>query len=146
MARHLVGHMAPEELDLFDETAAAIGQRSPRRGRHGDDPLGFGLAEASGVLFTTIACGVAREVLETLAKDAGKTAAGKISSWLRIRPRRPLHDSDTSPAAPLPSAVLEDLRGVAQRRAVLLGLPPERADTLASSVVEYLASAAGREA
>lgn len=155
MARHLVERMAPEELDLFEETAVAVGRRPPRSGRRGDDPLGFGVAEVSGLLFTTVACGVAREVLESLAKEAGKTAAGRISSWLRIRRRADTapaargsatHDPDMSPAAPLSPATLDELRGVAQRRAVLLGLPPERAGILANSVVEYLAGAAGSQA
>ncbi|MFF0107984.1 hypothetical protein [Streptomyces hirsutus] len=144
MARHLVACLAPGELALFDETVAA----APRGGqvkRRRDDPLGFGAVEAAAVVFTTVACGVATEVVKCLAEDAGRQAADRTKGWLR-RLRRARQS--TSPAdedagagaavASLPSEVLADLRGVARRRALLLGLPEDRAELLADTVVVYL--------
>lgn len=156
MARYLVQRMAPDELELFEETASVVIRRAPRGGRRGDDPLGFGVVEASGMLFTTVACGVAREVLESLAKEAGHAAAGRIRSWFRSRRSAPATQStgqetdgsatarpDRSATAALSPGLLAEVRGLAQHRAELLGLPPDRAEMLAESVVGYLSAAPG---
>ncbi|MFI6934217.1 hypothetical protein [Streptomyces sp. NPDC050287] len=142
MARYLVARLAPGELALFDETVAA----APRGGqvkRRRDDPLGFGAVESAAVVFTTVACGVATEVVKSLAEDAGRQAADRTKGWLRrLRPARqstsPADEDAGAAAASLPSEVLADLRGVARRRALLLGLPEDRAELLADTVVAYL--------
>ncbi len=156
MARYLVERMAPDELELFEETAAVVIRRAPRGGRRGDDPLGFGVVEVSGMLFTTVACGVAREVLESLAKEAGHAAAGRIRSRFRFRrtPATQSTDRETDGSATarsgriaagaLSPGLLDEVRGLAQHRAELLGLPPDRAEMLAESVVGYLSAAPGQ--
>jgi hypothetical protein len=150
MARHLVERMAPEDLELFEETAPLVLRRA-RSDKRREDPLGFGLAEVSAMLFTSIACGVARDVVKSLAEHAGEATAGRIGSWFRGRWRRrsrpePLVTADANAGAPLSPQLLDEVRGIAQRRAVLLGLPPDRAEILADSVVQYLKGPAGRPA
>jgi hypothetical protein len=142
MARYVVTRLAPHELVLFDETVA-VAPRGGRVKRRHDDPLGFGAAEAAAVLFTTVACGVASEVVKSLAEEAGSQAAARTKGWLRRlrRRREPVPQADGDPGAavaPLPSDMLADMHGVARRRAVLLGLPEDRADLLADTLVEYL--------
>ncbi|WP_314175713.1 hypothetical protein [Streptomyces winkii] len=153
LARHLVGRFAPEELELFEETAASTSGRSARRGRRRDDPLGFGVVEAGAVLFTSVACGVATEVVKNLAQETGEATAGRLRRWFRSRRRRPAGRSDELPDAgaragtevgsgrrtePPDPRTLREIRELTVRRAVLLGLPPERAELLADSVTEYL--------
>ncbi|TDC61942.1 hypothetical protein, partial [Streptomyces hainanensis] len=95
LARELVARLAPDELPLFDETVTAA-PRGARSRRQRDDPLGFGAVEAAAVLFTTIACGVASEVVKALAEDAGQRAAGRTRRLLRRlrRERRPAPPPD----------------------------------------------------
>jgi hypothetical protein len=150
MARHLVERMAPEDLELFEETAPLVLRRAPSDKRR-EDPLGFGLVDVSAMLFTSIACGVARDVLKSLAEQAGEATAGWIGSWFRGRWRRrsqpqPIVAADAIAVTPLSLELLAEVRGIAQRRAVLLGLPPDRAEILADSVVQYLDRPAGRPA
>ncbi|WP_369382920.1 hypothetical protein [Streptomyces sp. cg36] len=152
MARHAVGRLAPEELDLFDETArAALEHGADRRRRH-DDPLGFGADEASAVLVTTVAVGVAQDVLKSLAQQAGASLSGRLTAWFAGRRRSRAANADGDPEdgarpggraadtapQPLTAEQLDGVRGVAQRRAVLLGLSEDRAGLLADAVVEFL--------
>ncbi len=150
LARHLVERMAPEDLDLFEETAPLVLRRAPSDKRR-EDPLGFGVVEVSAMLFTSVACGVARDVLKSLAEQAGEAAAGRIGSWVRGRWRRrsrsePMVSADANAATAISPQLLAEVRGIAQRRAVLLGLAPDRAEVLADSVVQYLTSPADRPA
>ncbi|GHJ34787.1 hypothetical protein [Streptomyces sp. TS71-3] len=143
LARHLVARLAPEELPLFEETAAAVA-RGGRGGRRRDDPLGFGAVDAATVLFTGVAYGVATEVFKDLVQAAGQRATGRALGWLRrLRRPRPQAAPDAgnpyeSVLTPLPPDVLEDVHGTARRRAILLGLPEDRAGVLADTVVAYL--------
>jgi hypothetical protein len=109
------------------------------------------VVEASGMVFTAVACGVAREVLEGLAKEAGQALVGRITSWFRLRRRtpatRPTDPRTEATAQPgqtaartLSPGVLGEVRILAQRRAELLGLPSAQAELLAESVVGYLST------
>lgn len=161
MARHLVECMSPGELPLFEETTEAL-RRERRVKARRDDPLGFGVEEAS-VLFTAVAYGVAGEVLKSLAQSAGRQTVTGLRGWLHRRRRAvtPTAPEDTAfavrhpdatsasadavaaPAETLPPHLLTEVQGIAQRRAVLLGLSPEDADLLAEAVVEYLRGHSG---
>jgi hypothetical protein len=157
MARYLVQRMAPTEPELFEEAAPVVVRTAEQDGPPGLPAPGSTVVEASGMLLTTIAYGVAREVLECLAKQAGQAAVGRITSWFRILRRRTSAtraagstteglaearpDRATAPA--LSPGVLDEVCGLAQRRAQLLGLPPDRAELLAESVVGYLSTAPG---
>lgn len=146
MARHLVEHMAPGELPLFEETAAAL-RRERRAKARREDPLGFGVMETSSVLLTAVAYGVTQEVVKRLAENAGRQTVTGLRGWLRGRRRgnattEPGPDG-TEPMAALPPRLLAEVEGIAQRRAVLLGLPPDRADLLAEAVVGYLREQSG---
>lgn len=148
LARCIVAAQAPEELPLFDETFA-VALRSGRSGRRRDDPLGFGVSEATQLLFTGVACGVAGEVFKTLAQMSGERATSRMVSWFRMRRNRRRQGSaegeDQAVRPELTPEALTELRGVAQRKAVLLGLPVDKADILADSVVEYLRAVPGSQ-
>ncbi|MFD6230534.1 hypothetical protein ACFWFZ_27280 [Streptomyces sp. NPDC060232] len=151
MARYLVARLAPDELALFDETAAAVPRRGRRKHRRRDDPLGFGVADAAAVLFTTVACGVASEVAKSLAEDAGRRVADRTRGWLRrLRPGQRqgalADEAAGEDLAPLSEDTLAGVRGLAHRRAVLLGLPQDRAELLAEAVVAYLRQPTGDDA
>jgi hypothetical protein len=131
MARRIVAQVAPEEMEFFDETVEVLPLADAGRAarRRGDDPLAFGVVESAAVVVTGIACGAAHEVVKAMAEDLGAGLAGR----LRRLGRRP-----AGPPAVLPEERVTELREVAQRTAVLLGLPADRAELLGQAVADHL--------
>ncbi|MFD7017346.1 MULTISPECIES: hypothetical protein [unclassified Streptomyces] len=144
LGRAIVARIAPEELPYFDETAASLPRRTRRRGgrRPKEDPLAFG--GAAELVVTSIACGVATEVVKTMGASVG---SGLVARLRRLLPR----SRSAEPVAPdpggqtsLPALTEEriaDLGAAAGRSAVLLGLPPDRSELLAEVVRDHLRAA-----
>ncbi|MEV7595661.1 hypothetical protein AB0O42_35920, partial [Streptomyces sp. NPDC089922] len=105
------------------------------------DPLAFG--GAAELVVTSIACGVATEVVKTMGASVG---SGLVARLRRLLPRRrsapvaPDPGGHTSPPA-LTEERIADLGAAAGRSAVLLGLPPDRSELLAEVVRDHLRAA-----
>ncbi|MFF1508888.1 hypothetical protein [Streptomyces sp. NPDC058326] len=92
LARRAVTEIAPDELALFDETAAAYFARPPGPSRAAGshpvrEPLGMGI-EIVGELLTGVALAVSVEVLRQLSTDAGQALAERSTPRLRRLFRR----------------------------------------------------------
>lgn len=133
LGRGLVATLAPAELPLFDQTWQALGRNPRRRGRRREEPLGFGLPEASEVLVTAVASGVVTSVLQDLGKDFG-TWSVRLVARIRRRPAVAVPD----PLPPLPAARLREIRETAYRKARKLGLPEAKAEALADALISDL--------
>lgn len=134
LGRNLVATLAPAELPLFDQTWQALGRNPGRRGRRREEPLGFGLPEASEVLVTAVASGVVTSVLQDLGKDFGSWSVRMLA---RIRRRPP---AVPDPLPPLPAARLRQIRQTAFRKARKLGMPEAQAEALADALISDLAT------
>ncbi|WP_228983197.1 hypothetical protein [Streptomyces sp. DH12] len=89
LARAVVARVAPEELPYFEETAEVLVGRGGRRARRGpqDDPLAFG--GAAELVVTSIACGVAFEVVKMMGESVGSGLTGRFRQLVaRRRARR----------------------------------------------------------
>ncbi len=135
LARDVVGELAPEEADLFDELAPLESQ--PRGRRRGSDPLAFGVQDLVQVLTPFVVAVVAKVIdyLTTKAPELGYDLAkdilkDRVKGWL------------TAPKPSLPdttAAILrEGLGAVVENEALRHGLPAEQAATVALAVVRRL--------
>jgi hypothetical protein len=137
LGRNLVATLAPAELPLFDQTWQALGRNPGRRGRRREEPLGFGLPEASEVLVTAVASGVVTSVLQDLGKDFGSRSVRMLARIRLARIKgRPAAVPD--PLPPLPAARLRQIRQTAFRKARKLGMPEAQADALADALISDL--------
>ncbi|MFF2960292.1 hypothetical protein ACFVT1_15590 [Streptomyces sp. NPDC057963] len=142
LGRAIVARIAPEELPYFDETVASLpkhpGRRARRRRR--DDPLAFG--GAAELVVTSIACGVATEVVKMMGETVG---SGLVARLRRLLTRGRGEDPAAPDAGQRPPALTEEriteLGVAAGRTAVLLGLPPDRSELLAEAVRDQLRAA-----
>jgi hypothetical protein len=137
LGRSLVAQLAPAELPLFDQTWQALGRNPRRRGRRREEPLGFGLPEASEVLVTAVASGVVTSVLQDLGKDFGSWSV-RLLARVRRRPAAAVPD----PLPPLPAERLRQIRQTAYRKARKLGMPEAQAEALADALIADLATRA----
>ncbi|WP_127504448.1 hypothetical protein [Actinoplanes solisilvae] len=130
VARTTVERAAPEELLFFDAAAAAYASRSgratPRRGRRGDEALGYGVSEVVD-LVTPVALTVAGAVVAHLADRVGAAASARtgrlverLGSRLRRRPPAPTRLPELS------AEQLDVIRALAEERARALGLAEDR--------------------
>ncbi|MGW4161219.1 hypothetical protein [Streptomyces sp. NPDC004788] len=146
LARAAVARLAPDELALFEETAAAYFARpaAGRTARAGTgaprtEPLGMGI-EMAVDLVTGAALAVSAEVAHQLCTDAGRAVAERTRPWLSRLRRRPAPPAE-EPAEPLPEldpAALARIHALALTRARTLGLPDDRAALLADAIVGAL--------
>jgi hypothetical protein len=140
LAEAVLGHAAPEELVVLDETAAEFFQDPDRLldTRSRDEPVGFGLEMQ---LLTPYVLAIAVPVVSFLislvtdsVKEASKTATGE---WVRSLFKR----EAAAPAAEtvsVPALTPEQARRVQQiayDKATALGLSEATASLLADSVV-----------
>ncbi|MDT9681360.1 hypothetical protein RND61_04625 [Streptomyces sp. TRM76323] len=154
LGRAIVARVAPEELPYFDETAASLSGRPLRQARRRpkDDPLAFG--GAAELVVTSIACGVAFEVVKMMGETLGGSLAGRFRRLVGRRrarreeaeaegpgERRPTPPEEQGPA--LTEERIAELGAAARRTAILLGLPPDRSDLLAAAVRDHLRAAGG---
>ncbi|MFJ1844018.1 hypothetical protein [Streptomyces sp. NPDC088146] len=142
LGRAIVARIAPEELPYFDETVASLPKHPGRRARRrpGDDPLAFG--GAAELVVTSIACGVATEVVKMMGETVG---SGLVVRLRRLLTRGRGEDPAAPDAGQRPPALTEEriaeLGVAAGRTAVLLGLPPDRSELLAEAVRDQLRAA-----
>jgi hypothetical protein len=142
LGRAIVARIAPEELPYFDETAASLSKRPGRRARRRpeDDPLAFG--GAAELVVTSIACGVATEVVKMMGETVGSGLVARLRRLLT-------HGRGEDPTAPdaeqrppdLTEERIAELGAAAGRTAVLLGLPPDRSELLVEAVRDQLRAA-----
>jgi hypothetical protein len=140
LARLALEQAAPEELVLFQETAADY-FRDPRGvldpGRR-DEALGFGLDMALlGPYVLAVATPVVRFLASTVAATVGEELRPVLAGLVRRLLRRP--DSgqggDGQAPPPLSADQARQVRDIAYRRARELGLAEGQAGLLADSVV-----------
>lgn len=147
MARRVVAEVAPAELPLFEDGAAAF-LAAPRPlsavARPRDEALGFGAAGAVAFL-TPIALAIVKEVLEQVTavarQEVGGGAAGAVRRALRWL-LRALHLDAPAPPAAVPALSVDQLSLVRARihaRALDAGVPEEQARLMADAVVGQLA-------
>ncbi|MFJ2132616.1 hypothetical protein ACIP4W_32715 [Streptomyces sp. NPDC088846] len=142
LGRAIVARIAPEELPYFDETVASLPKHPGRRARRrpGDDPLAFG--GAAELVVTSIACGVATEVVKMMGETVG---SGLVARLRRLLTRGRGEDPAAPDTGQRPPALTEEriaeLGVAAGRTAVLLGLPPDRSELLAEAVRDQLRAA-----
>ncbi|MFF9815257.1 hypothetical protein [Streptomyces sp. NPDC014006] len=142
LGRAIVARIAPEELPYFDETAASLPKRPGRRARRRreDDPLAFG--GAAELVVTSIACGVATEVVKMMGETVGSGLVARLRRLLtRGRGGEPTGPDAEQPLPALTEERIAELGAAAGRTAVLLGLPPERSELLAEAVRDQLRAA-----
>ncbi|MER5850715.1 hypothetical protein ABT126_27740 [Streptomyces sp. NPDC002012] len=136
VARSAVADIAPEELELFDETAEAFFARPvPRRAVTLQDPVGMGLETVVGVL-----SGVALAVTTSVLQHIAVQTTDRTANWFRFGRRRQARS--VPDLEPVPDAHLGKLRELAQKRGMELGLSAERAELLADALVGGLARSA----
>ncbi|MFD6182957.1 hypothetical protein [Streptomyces goshikiensis] len=134
LARSAVADTAPEELELFDQTAEAFFARPvPRRAVTAQDPVGMGLETVVGVL-----SGVALAVTTSVLQHVAVQTADRTRNMFRFRRRRESARPAPNPE-PASAAQWGTLRELAQKRGMELGLSAERAELLADALVGGLA-------
>jgi hypothetical protein len=86
VSKHLVGRVAPEELEFFDELACA--ENSPSASLSGDEELGFGLSEAALYVtpaavsvVTAVFTFVGSEILKATGKEVATAVVGKFKLY-----------------------------------------------------------------
>jgi hypothetical protein len=141
ISRDLVGEVAPEELDLFDDLAAEYraNPNPPKVTRGGDDALGFGLdaamiASSPAVMAAvSVTLGFVIQVASDLLKDHTKTAVqDQIRKLFAGRKSGPV-------ALTLTADQLARVRDLAASEARRFGLGRDEADRLADALAGRLA-------
>lgn len=155
LAERVLEQTAPEELVLFEDTTEQYfedPQRALVPSRREED-VGFGLDLTLLTPYVlAVATAVVRFLATTIADTAREDAESAIASFVRRLYRRPpARDSDagdgrdshdtaaTQGPGPLDPDRSRRVYAVALEKAQALGLAPERADLLATSVVGALA-------
>jgi hypothetical protein len=139
LAEAVLGNAAPEELVVFDETAAEFFQDPDRLlgARSRDEPVGFGLEMQ---LLTPYVLAIAVPVVSFLislvtdsVKEASKTATGE---WVRrLFKRKAAPDAETDSVPALTPEQARRVQQIAYEKATALGLSDATASLLADSVV-----------
>jgi hypothetical protein len=137
LSRAVIGDVAPAELKLFEVMRQAY-EKDPRRGDirgSGDEPLGFGVAEAA-TLMTPVVLAISEHIVTELAGDLVKplarSAAERILHWLAKLIRR---EPDAEPLTPEQFAKIEAAVHMTAHRK---GVSKQRADDLAAAVLAHL--------
>jgi hypothetical protein len=138
LAASAVGHLSPEELDVFDETAQEFfdDPENVLRSSDKDEAVGFGLELA---MITPVVLAVVTSVIKFLASIVAAATKETATPVLVGTLRRLLHirdDGAATPAAasPLDAGLIQRVHEIAFQRAITLGLPEDRARLLADAV------------
>jgi hypothetical protein len=142
LARSALEGAAPEELVLFDDTAAEYFRDpdavlNPERR---DEAVGFGLDAALLTPYLlAVAAPVVSFLIDTVTKAARDQTTTAVQDLVRRLFRRVLPSTDAPQAPPGPGALTRDqaaeVRRIALSRAADLGLADPQARLLADSVV-----------
>lgn len=137
LSRELVERLAPAELPTFDVVAEPYltdPRRAERRLRDHDDPMGFGLGDALAMVTPVVALvsgSVVAAVSDALADSVRATGAKVLR---RVTGKKPKE----LPEPDLSAEKLAEIRELAFKRAVDLGMEHGRAEALADAVVGAL--------
>ncbi|MGB7981506.1 MAG: hypothetical protein WCF36_12020 [Candidatus Nanopelagicales bacterium] len=142
LAQSVLQQTAPEELLLFDETAAEYFADPPgvldARGR--DEPVGFGLELAMVTPVVLAALTPVVQYLLAVAADALKVEVRPVVvRWVRALLHHGQDPGETAPTPALTPAQAARVRQLSRDRAVQLGMSQADADLLADSVVGGMA-------
>ncbi|MET9289181.1 hypothetical protein [Nocardia beijingensis] len=135
MSRSVVAEHAPEELPLFDATAAAYAAR--RRGPSPDELLGFGVGAVEAVV-TVAVLAATKGAVDALLEYSGKRTARGLRGRLSRLPWR--RRAAAVAAEPLSSEQLNATRDAARRAILAYGLTDQQANLLAGAIVGELAA------
>jgi hypothetical protein len=144
LAHQILSEVAPEELVLYEETAREYyadphALLDPKRR---DEALGFGLDLA---MITPVVILVAQSVLQWLANTvvdaAAKEASSSVESYLRRLFRRAGGGKPATRPAALTADQAKQVRAVAYKQALAVGLAPDRARLIADSTAGALLTA-----
>ncbi|WP_430783459.1 hypothetical protein [Actinoplanes sp. G11-F43] len=135
LARTVVAEVAPEELPAFDLLADPYLRGADGSGPSGDPRPGPApVAETATPIVTMVSAAVAGAVLDGTSAEAEKAGGRLVRQVVAVFRRRP--------GAPVPiewtPRRLAELREVARRRALALGLDENAAATLADAVIGAL--------
>lgn len=135
--RLLVDQLAPEELPLFGAISRAFfadpkRARTPRGG--GDEILGFGLAEAAGLLTPAVLAAASQLVLY-FTEEVGKASAKAGADFAVEEVKRLFRREPT--ATKLNDAQLAEIRAIALDTARQFKLSNARAAMLADALVGH---------
>ena len=142
IARDVVAHFAPDELGLFEATAAALRGRAPNTARGGaDELLGFGIDVVESVITIAVLTGTKAafdQFMQVTGTNAGTAAAGRAKQLLNRARRRPARAVPHAPV-PLDENQLAAVRAAAVKEIAAFGLPEERSAQIANAIVGRLA-------
>ncbi|MGK8505767.1 hypothetical protein [Nocardia asiatica] len=137
MSRSVVAAHAPEELPLFDATAAAYAAR--RRGRSPDELLGFGVGAVEAVV-TVAVLAATKGAVDALLEYSGKRTARGLRGRLSRLPWRRRRPTAATPPEPLSPEQLNATREAARRAILAYGLTDRQANLLAGAIIGELAA------
>jgi hypothetical protein len=144
LAQSVLTAVAPEELPLYPETAEEYyaDPQALLNPKHRDEALGFGLDLA---MITPVVIAVAGTVLQWLANNvvdaAIKEASPSVMAYLRGLFRRGKNEKPATPKVTLSAEQAKQVRAVAYRQALAIGLEPARAGLIADSTAGALVTA-----
>ncbi|MGK8486568.1 hypothetical protein [Nocardia asiatica] len=137
MSRSVVALHAPEELPLFDATAAAYAAR--RRGRSPDELLGFGVGAVEAVV-TVAVLAATKGAVDALLEHSGKRTARGLRGRLSRLPWRRRRPTAAATPEPLSPEQLNATRDAARRAILAYGLTDRQANLLAGAIIGELAA------
>jgi hypothetical protein len=149
ITRNVVLQVAPEELEVFELLLTEYFQdpRAPQVSTAAaDDPLGFGLSEAL-VAVTPAAATVVSTVLSHLITETIKATKGDSETAVKARlktlrrgTRRAGEPaaSESKEVAPLTREQMEQVRNMARKQALAIGISAGLAETMANALVGSL--------
>ena len=140
LARHAVAEVSPAELPIFAATAERY-RADPQATLQPAAkvvPLGFGV-ETAVVLVTPYALDLVKRLFSRLTEKLGDSAAdsiaGRITTWLGVKPE----DAEEA-AEPLSAEQLSLIADTTRAEAASLALAPAESERLADAIVAALAT------
>lgn len=135
----MVGKLAPQELEIFDELYEESRQGHPGNVQAGpDDELGFG-AETLMVAATPVVSAAVQAVITFLVAEVIKAGKQETTAVIQKKIRALLNPDKQDGPAPLTQEQLLMIKKLAASRARAMGMKEEKANQLALELVGSLA-------
>lgn len=150
ISKDIVGEVAPEEMDMFDELVEEYFQNPTPpdlSAKPKDDPLGFGLGEVL-VAVTPAAAAMVNEVIKYLMNETITAAKDESAEMVKKKVKKLFNPEkkDDKPAKkeegevrPLNKEQLEQVKKLARKQATKFGIGPDKAEKMANALVGSLA-------
>lgn len=150
ISKDIVGEVAPEEMDMFDELVEEYFQNPTPPDmsvKPKDDPLGFGLGEVL-VAVTPAAAAMVNEVIKYLMNETITAAKDESAEMVKKKVKKLFNPEkkDDKPAKkeegevrPLNKEQLEQVKKLARKQATKFGIGPDKAEKMANALVGSLA-------